>query len=664
MRPEGLAATRALAPCHAAAAVIDIAKTIRENFPDLARRPGGAVLVRSVARIACEATINRFIAAHGHLSGFSFIERLLAHFHFTYRVSSASLQRIPAEGRVIIAANHPIGSLDGLALLKLVHQVRPDVRIVANQMLLTVTPLRPLMLAVDNLTRKGTAKGQYHRIVDALEDDQAVVIFPAGEVSRIGPHGVRDGVWKTGFLRLAERTGAPILPVHIGARNSALFYGMSALYKPLGALMLPQEMLNKHHKEITFTVGALIPAGALRAAPGSQSEVARRLRRHVYGLRKRRRPPAFPTCSTIAHPVERRALKRALYRSERLGETTGGRKIFLYDFEPDSVVVREIGRLRELTFRHVGEGIGAALDVSPYDSYYRHLVLWDDEELEIVGAYRIGEGRTILDRYGVPGFYTHTLFEFHPGLIDLLPHSLELGRSFVQPRYWGRRSLDELWCGIGAYLVKHPEVRHLFGPVSLSGAYPPEARDLIIAFYRKHLGGAAGLASARHPFAPGPAAAAAAEIELAGDYPEAFRRLKSALARFGCVVPTLYKQYGELCDDRGCRFVAFNIDPDFGHCIDSLILVDVAKISRSRRKRYMGGRGEDARTPPGAGPVPGGPDLAAESPPLPEPPLPEPALPEPALPGTLGAAGRYLAAPAWASGASGSVPAAVRPSAK
>jgi putative hemolysin len=590
--------------------VIEIEKTIRENFPDLARRPGGGVLARSVARFAGEDTINRFIAEHSHLSGFSFIERLLGHFNFTYRVSSSSLQRIPAEGRVIIVANHPIGSLDGLALLKLVHQVRPDVRIVANQMLLTVEPLRPLMLAVDNLTRKGTARGQYHRIVDALEADQAVIIFPAGEVSRIVPHGVRDGAWKTGFLRLSERVGAPVLPVHIGARNSALFYGLSALCKPLGTLMLPQEMLNKHHKEITFTVGELIPANALQSATATRHETARRLRRHVYHLRKRRgrgprRPPVFPTCSTVVHPVERRALKRALYGAELLGETGDGRKIFLYDFEPDSVVVREIGRLRELTFRHVGEGIGAALDVSPYDSYYRHLVLWDDDDLEIVGAYRIGEGRAILARYGVDGFYTHTLFDFHPGLIDLLPNSLEMGRSFVQPRYWGRRSLDYLWCGIGAYLVKHPHVTHLFGPVSISGTYPPEARDLILAFYRKQLGAEPGLAAARHPFMPGPAALAEAETAFAGDYTEAFRRLKSALARWDCAVPTLYKQYGELCDDRGCRFVDFNIDPDFGHCIDSLILVDVGRISRSRRKRYMNDR------PAGHVPLPDSPDPAA-----------------------------------------------------
>jgi putative hemolysin len=570
-------------------AVIEIAKTIGETFPDLVRRPGGQVLARSVARFAGESAINRFIAEHRHLSGFSFIEQVLAHFNFSYRVGSASLQRIPAEGRVIVVANHPIGSLDGLALLKLVHQVRPDVRIVANQMLLAVAPLRPLMLAVDNVTRKGTARGQYHQILDALNADQAVIIFPAGEVSRILPHGVRDGAWKTGSLRLSEKVGAPILPVHVGARNSALFYGLSALYKPLGTLMLPKEMFNKHHKEITFTVGEPIPPAALHTPGATRGDTARRLRRHVYRLRKRHRPPIFPTYRTIAHPVERRALKRALYGSELLGETGDGRKIFLHDSELDSVVLREIGRLRELTFRHVGEGIGAALDVSPYDSYYRHLVLWDDDDLEIVGAYRIGEGRAILERHGVDGFYTHTLFRFHPDLIDRLPHSLEMGRSFVQPRYWGRRSLDYLWCGIGAYLVSHPEIRHLFGPVSLSGTLPAEARDLLIAFYQERFGGGPEVASARRPFVPGPAALARAEAEFGGDYGDAFRRLKGALAALGCAVPTLYKQYGELCDNGGCRFVAFHIDPDFGHCIDSLILVDVAKISASRRKRYMGG---------------------------------------------------------------------------
>lgn len=568
--------------------MIDIEQTLLDAFPELDGRPGGRALVRSAARLAREGRINRFIQDNRHLSGLMFLERILDHFHFTYRASARSVKRIPAEGRVIIVANHPIGSLDGLALLKLVRSVRPDVSIVANQLLWSVAPLRPLMLPVDNMTGQPTRRAQYRRMLDALEQDQAVIVFPAGEVSRILPNGVRDGRWKTGFLRLAAKTGAPVLPVYVGARNSALFYGLSALYKPLGTMMLAREMFNKTGQEILFRVGRAVSARSLEAPPERQEAVAQRMRRHVYLLRKGREKALFDTHETVAHPVDRRALKKALYASELLGETQDGKKIFLCDFEADSAVMREVGRLRELTFRRVDEGVGAALDVNAFDAYYKHLVLWDEADLEIVGAYRIGNGREIMERHGLPGFYSQTLFAIGPELEALLPRAIELGRSFVQPRYWGQRSLDYLWYGIGAYLRRNPDVRYMFGPVSLSGAMPHRAQELIVAFYQRHFAGDPSLARARRPFAVSDVSSALAREAFAGDYPQSMRRLRSELEQMGCAVPTLYKQYAELCDDGGCRFIDYNVDPAFGACIDALIWVDVDRITARKRNRYIG----------------------------------------------------------------------------
>ena len=146
--------------------------------------------------------------------------------------------------------------------------------------------------------------------------------------------------------------------------------------------------------------------------------------------------------------------------------------------------MREIGRLREIAFRAVGEGSGNRRDVDPYDRYYEHLILWDVEDLEIVGAYRLGNTSQMLE--AEQALYTQSLFNYTEQMTPYFDNGLELGRSFVQPKYWGKRSLDYLWYGIGAYLKKHPKIRYLFGPVTLSNSMPKAAKDLLVYFYKLH----------------------------------------------------------------------------------------------------------------------------------------------------------------------------------
>jgi hypothetical protein len=214
-------------------------------------------------------------------------------------------------------------------------------------------------------------------------------------------------------------------------------------------------------------------------------------------------------------------------------------------------------------------------------------VLWDDHALEIVGAYRVGVGSSIMAIHGVEGFYSQTLFDLHGDISQFLPHSIELGRSFVQPRYWGQHSLDYLWYGIGAYLREQPEVKYLFGPVSLSNAYPQLAKELIIGFYQQQFGVNAPQASARIPFVISEPTRQFAQSEFTSDYSTSFKILNSELRKLGVKVPTLYKQYVELCVADGCQFMAFNVDPAFNNCIDSLIMVDIAKITPKKRQRYI-----------------------------------------------------------------------------
>lgn len=567
--------------------MIDAKRLFEELYPNVKLGKENKFIIKLLKNLIHEDEINEVIAKNQHLRGFAFLDKLLSYFKFTYQIDNDSLSNIPSQGRLIIVANHPIGTLDGLALIKLIRSIRPDVRIVANTLLSNMKPLESLFFPVDVFSDKKTFKNTYVQMRTALDNEEAIILFPAGEVSRITPTGVKDGKWQSGFLKLARKSQSPILPIHIKAKNSALFYSLSTLYKPLGTLLLVQEMFNKRNQSIQFHVGNAIPCSAFLDSDEENKQLCRRFRKHVLNLGKKKKKPLFDTVATLIHPANTKAIKKALYQADLLGETADGKKIFLYDFAHDCPVMAEIARLRELTFRTVEEGTGLALDMDKFDVYYRHIVLWDENDLDIVGAYRIGEGAPIMAKYGVEGFYTHTLFDLQERFAAYLPESIELGRSFVQPRYWGQRSLDYLWYGIGAYLRRQPEVKYLFGCVSMSPAYPQLAKELIIGFYRQQFSSTFFPASARHPFVVSERNQAFAAREFNADYPSSFKILNGELKKLGVKVPVLYKQYVELCIENGCHFIDFNVDEHFNYCVDGLIVVEIDKITPKKKERYI-----------------------------------------------------------------------------
>ena len=570
--------------------MVDVEKTLSEKFPSLAvgrpawlKRP----LVALLRWLFREQEINAFLAQHGACEGMEFIERVMDYFRFSYTVSNTELQNIPTRGRVVIVANHPLGGLDALALLQLVGSVRDDVRVVANDMLMNIAPLRCLFLPTDNL-RGNPSEGDIRRIQDALLEERAIIIFPSGEVSRIRPSGVRDTRWGVGFLHFAKKASAPVLPVFMNARNSALFYVVAMVSKPLAGLLLVREMWRQRGRRIAMTVGELIPAEHIDSRGLSTKAQANLVKTHLYRIAHQRRG-LFITETAIAHPEDSKLVRKALQASTHLGRTRDNKLIYLFHSGFESPVIREIGRLRELTFRQVGEGTGRRRDLDNYDEYYQHLVLWDDDELEIVGAYRIANTRAIYAERGREGFYSNALFPFSDLFCDrYLNNGIELGRSFVQPRYWGSRALDYLWQGIGAYLADHTEVRWLFGPVSISNTYPAAAKDTLVFFYHRHFGDDTGLVAATQRYVPNDARRAKlASVFASGDYKSEFSLLREQLSNYGVTVPTLFKQYTEICEPGGVRFLDFNVDPDFGYCVDGMMVLDLEKVKASKRARYI-----------------------------------------------------------------------------
>lgn len=565
--------------------MISVESVVFENFPGFINKSPKIqkTLLRFLRYLFHESEFKRFEKTYPHLCGFDFIDQVLDYFDFSYSASNREKERIPSSGRLVIVANHPIGSLDGLALLKMVSEVRRDVKAVANDMLLSIKPLQNLLLPVNNINGK-TVRQNIKAIQQHLENEGAVIIFPAGEVSRISPKGVRDSRWNSGFLRFASKTRSPVLPVFADARNSVFFYSLSMLSKPLSTLWLIREMFKQAKKDIGFRIGHLIDFKDYDKLPLDLTSKARLFKKHVYKLPKKRGKKYFSErIKSIAHPEDRQSLRMEIRNCERLGETGDDKQIYLYKYRGDSTIMREVSRLRELSFRAVGEGTGKHRDMDHYDSYYDHIILWDDDELELVGAYRLL--RTA--RHKLEALYTHTLFAYQPDAQPYLSQGVELGRSFVQPRYWGKRSLDYLWYGIGAYLKHFPEVRYLLGPVSISNNYPESAKELLSQFYRRHFPAQRPWAKARTPFTH---QTSAFNINQSAnmDYKTEFTELKKQMADMNVSVPTLFKQYSELCETGGVQFVDFNIDKDFSDCIDALIVVDMQLLKANKRKRYLG----------------------------------------------------------------------------
>lgn len=568
--------------------MVDIEKEIIKKFPKITSKSPmiQKPLFKIAQKIIHEDKINAFIDANEHHKGFDFIDAVLDYFKFDFLCSSKDRENIPSSGRVVIIANHPLGALDALSLLKLVGSVRKDVKIIANDFLAGIESLESLFIKVDNF-KSGQSKENIRKIYDALDNEEAIIIFPAGEVSRITPTGIKDSKWHKGFLSFAKKSQSPILPILVDAKNSKTFYTLSILNKTFSTILLSDEMYKKRDKNITIKVGKLIPFENIMIRTSEKYPLEEQYKKHIYGLKKAKKS-YFETVNTIASGENRQIIKKELKASQLIGETSDSKKIYLFNYCENSAVMNEIGRLREVSFRKVNEGVNKKRDLDKYDQYYRHIILWDEEDLEIVGAYRIGEGWTIYADHGKEGFYTHTLFKFKKPFLEYLPHSIELGRSFVQPKYWGSRALDYLWFGIGAYLRHNPDVKYMFGPVSLSGHYPQYAKELMVDFYSNHFKGEEKLVEARIDFE-----FLTSDIALDNpfgyeDYKEDFRLLKDKLKSMDQTIPTLYKQYSELCEEGGIGFYDFNIDPDFSNCIDSFILVEIDKIKLTKRQRYIG----------------------------------------------------------------------------
>jgi putative hemolysin len=536
-----------------------------------------------------------------------FHQNLLQELQVSCHVEPGDLKHVPATGPVVAVANHPFGILEGPLLCTLLPKVRPDYKIMTNQLLACFPELKEKCIFVDPFNNKKS------RLANALALKQSIawlkaghmlVIFPAGEVSswNFRHSEVEDPEWNHIAVRLVRMATAAAVPIFFRGKNSVPFHMLGMVHPTLRTARLAHELFNKRGKNVEILIGNTISYDTV-AGLADDLEATGYLRWRTYLLANRHLggvshtnpvPKKFPARKlepiADAIPPEFLAAEIGLLPDSHLMDDSREYSVFLAGATEIPTVLMEIGRLRELTFRQVGEGTGKAADLDSFDPYYRHLFLWNKEKREVVGAYRVGSVDEIIARFGVRGLYTNTLFQFGESFFRRIGPSLELGRSFVRPEYQKKySSLLMLWKGLGKYISRNPGIPTLFGAVSISNDYNPVSRQLVTRFLEEQEANAelSLLVKARRPFRR--------EKRRQGDPPirHFLRDLDSLSAVIadmesdGKGVPILLRQYIKL----GGKLLGFNVDPSFSDALDGLVLVNLRHTEREILERYMGREG-------------------------------------------------------------------------
>jgi putative hemolysin len=511
------------------------------------------------------------------------------------QVSERDLALIPKQGPVVAVANHPFGLIEGAILPSLFLSVRPDVKVIANHLLAAMPETSPLCIYVDPYGGERATRANRKGMKEAiawLKQGGLLTVFPAGEVAHLNlkERAVIDPEWNQSVARLIRITGATVLPIYFVGANSALFQLLGFLHPRVRTALLPHEFFNKHNRNIEVRIGSPIAPAKIRAY---QDDVAliRYLRHRTYLLQNRELPkrleaasPEPPVASVLGELLAGEVAKLA---PERTLLQTDDYTILIAKAREIPNVLHEIGRLREVTFRQVGEGTGSPIDLDRFDEHYWHLFVWNRHANEVVGAYRLGPSDEILARFGAKGFYTSQLFQWKQSFLDRISPALELGRSFVRPEYQKTYApLLLLWKGIGQFLIRNPQYKLLFGPVSISNGYTAASRHLMVKFLSAYRQSPelTPLVRARNPFRQRPSKLT---DDLIGATVWDVEELSALIAdveldRKG--VPVLLKQYLKL----GGELVAFHVDRRFADALDGLIVVDLRKTDTRVLERYMG----------------------------------------------------------------------------
>lgn len=550
------------------------------------------------------SAINKVYDKHKHLKDLKFMNALLNEFEIRFEIPEEDLRRLPKTGSFISISNHPLGGIDGILLLKLLLEHRPDFKIIANFLLHRVEPMKPYVMPVNPFETYKDAKSSlmgFKTALQHLRDGHPLGIFPAGEVSTYRDGRlVVDKPWEVAAMKLVKKAEVPVVPIYFHAKNSKLFYRLAKISDKLRTAKLPSELLTQKERLIKVRIGNPISIKD-QLEHESLDDFTEFLRKKTYVLSKpfqkkkllenipkKLKIPKLP--KKIAGPVPVEVMEREikeLHRNDKRLLQSKNYEVYLAAAENIPNILQEIGRLREITFREVGEGTNKATDLDHFDAYYHHMFLWDNLEKCIAGAYRMGLGSKIYKKYGIDGFYTQSLFRFEPELYDMMSKSIEMGRTFIIKKYQQKpMPLFLLWKGIVHITLRFPEHRYLIGGVSISNKFSEFSKSLMIEFMKSHY------------YDPYVAQYITPKKEYKVKLKDAdkdfiFDESKADLNKFDKIIdevepgalrlPVLIKKYIK----QNAKVVAFNVDPLFNNAVDGLMYIRIADLPESTVKPVM-----------------------------------------------------------------------------
>jgi len=554
------------------------------------------------------STLNKIYNRNKHLSDLEFLDSILDEFQIKFEIPEEDLKRLPKNGAYITVSNHPLGGIDGILLLKLMLEQRDDFKIIANFLLHRIEPMKPYIMPVNPFEDRKDVKSSISGFKNAimhLREGHPLGIFPAGEVSTYKDGKLMvDKPWEESAMKLAQKANVPIVPIYFHAKNSKLFYKLSKISDIFRTAKLPSELLTQKRRIIKVRIGRPISIKDQNEHKTlkSFSEFVRKktymlsnafeskenLRETISSTLKAPKPVKIP--KKIVTPVSTKAMQKevAFLREDdnRLLKSKNY-EVFLSAAKKIPNILREIGRLREITFREVGEGTNEAIDLDEFDGYYHHMFLWDCEANKLAGAYRMGLGAKIFEKYGIDGFYLQDLFRFEPELYKMMSQSLELGRAFIIKEYQQKpMPLFLLWKGIVHTTFRFPEHKYLIGGVSISNQFSNFSKSLMIEFMKSHYYDPY-VAQYVHPKKEFKVKLNDADKDFVFDATEAdlnkFDKIIDEIEPGVLRLPVLLKKYIK----QNCRLIGFNVDPLFNDAVDGLMYIKISDLPDSTVRPVM-----------------------------------------------------------------------------
>jgi putative hemolysin len=551
------------------------------------------------------STLNKVYNRNKHLSGVEFLDGILDDFHIKFEIPKEDFKRLPKDGAYITISNHPLGGIDGILLLKLMVQQRSDFKIMANFLLHRVEPMKPYIMPVNPFEEHKDAKSSITGFKSAilhLREGHPLGIFPAGEVStyRDGKL-VIDRPWEEAAMKLIQKAEVPVVPIYFHAKNSKLFYKLSKISDTFRTAKLPSEVLTQKRRTIKVRIGRPLSVADQKEYK-TLPEFSEFLRKKTYMLSNSfdQKGNVLSTISStlkvpkpvknVVTPVSVEAMEKEV-ATLRKGDgrllESKNYEVFFADSKSIPNIMREIGRLREITFREVGEGTNQAIDLDSFDTYYHHMFLWDKDARKLAGAYRMGLGSKIFAEYGINGFYLQDLFRFEPELYKMMSESIEMGRAFIIKEYQQKpMPLFLLWKGIVHTTLRYPEHKYLIGGVTISDKFTNFSKSLMIEFMKSNYYDPY-IAQYVHPKKEFKVKLKDADKDFVFDETEAdlmkFDKIIDELEPGTLRLPVLIKKYIK----QNAKVVAFNVDPLFNNAVDGLMYIRIADLPESTVKPVM-----------------------------------------------------------------------------